>query len=141
MMARRPHGLVLDSWAVLAYLQGESAAEKMSEIIADALEHGTPLYVSVVNAGEIWYIMARELSASHADAAISDVRSWGVQFVDADWELAQRTAVFKSKHKMSYADAFAAALAQGRKAELVTGDPELKRLELEIRIKWLGADN
>jgi hypothetical protein len=35
------------------------------------------------------------------------------------------------------ADAFAAALAKEKKAELVTGDPEFKPLEKEIKVKWL----
>jgi len=35
------------------------------------------------------------------------------------------------------ADAFAAALAKERKAEPVTGDPEFKPLEKEIKINWL----
>jgi predicted nucleic acid-binding protein len=38
---------------------------------------------------------------------------------------------------MSFADAFAAALAKVRQAELVTGDPEFKPLEREIRIHWI----
>ena len=36
-----------------------------------------------------------------------------------------------------YADAFAAALAKQRKAEFITGDPDFKRLEKEIKIMWL----
>jgi hypothetical protein len=35
------------------------------------------------------------------------------------------------------ADCFAAALAKIRKVELVTGDPEFKELEKEIKIVWL----
>ena len=34
-------------------------------------------------------------------------------------------------------DAFAAALAKEKKAELVTGDPEFKALAKEIKIHWL----
>jgi len=37
----------------------------------------------------------------------------------------------------SLADAFAAALARERKAELLTGDLEFKSLEKEIKIGWL----
>ena len=44
---------------------------------------------------------------------------------------------FKARYKLSLADAFAAALAKERKAELVTGDPEFKALEKEIKIDWL----
>ena len=38
---------------------------------------------------------------------------------------------------MSLGDAFAAALAKERKAELVTGDLEFKALDGEIKIAWL----
>ena len=42
-----------------------------------------------------------------------------------------------STNRFSLADAFAAALAKEKKAELVTGDPEFKALEKEIKIHWL----
>jgi predicted nucleic acid-binding protein len=45
--------------------------------------------------------------------------------------------VFKTKGKIAYADCFAAALAKDRKAELVTGDNELKQVEGEVKILWL----
>ncbi len=44
---------------------------------------------------------------------------------------------FKARLKISLADAFAAALAKEKKAELVTGNPEFKPLEGEIKINWL----
>jgi predicted nucleic acid-binding protein len=46
-------------------------------------------------------------------------------------------ADFKARHRLSLADAFAAALAKELKAELVTGDPEFKTLEKELKIHWL----
>ena len=137
MTTKKPHALVLDSWAALAYLQGEPAAEKMGELIADAIERRIPLYMSVINAGEVWYILAREISAATADSAISDIRGWGVEFVDADWPLAQSAATFKSRHKLSYADAFAAALAKQNRAHLVTGDREFRSLGSEVNTVWL----
>ena len=51
--------------------------------------------------------------------------------------LADTAADFKARFKISLADAFAAALAKEKKAELVTGDPEFKPLEKEIKIYWL----
>ncbi|MEY4200495.1 MAG: hypothetical protein RLZZ265_2235, partial [Verrucomicrobiota bacterium] len=57
--------------------------------------------------------------------------------VGDDLKLARLAAQFKATHKMSLADAFAAALAKEKKAELVTGDPEFKALEKEIKIHWL----
>jgi predicted nucleic acid-binding protein len=51
--------------------------------------------------------------------------------------LADSAADFKARFKLSLADAFAAALAREKKAELVTGDPEFKPLDQELKIHWL----
>jgi len=53
-------------------------------------------------------------------------------------ELARKAAEFKANKKMSYADCFAAALAKLRKAELVTGDPEFKQVEGDLKILWIA---
>ncbi len=138
-MARRPHTIVLDSWAVLAYFEDEPAGSVVSELIADARDHDVPLLMTSVNAGEVWYIIAREVSEPDADQAVESLRKMGVEFVDADWPLSRTAGTFKAKHRMSYADCFAAALAKTRKAELVTGDKEFKQVEAEVRIRWLGV--
>ncbi|MFN2494019.1 MAG: PIN domain-containing protein, partial [Pyrinomonadaceae bacterium] len=96
-----------------------------------------PLLMTVVNAGEVWYIVAREASAADADASIKQLRDLGIEFIDADWELAKGAGYFKSKNKMSFADCFAAALARQRKAHLATGDLEFKQVEQEINVDWL----
>ncbi len=136
-MARKPKALVLDSWAVLAYLEDESAGQKVADLIGDAHEHGIPLLMSVVNVGEVWYILAREVSEPEADKGVDDLRQLGIEFVDADWKLTRVAGTYKAKNRMSYADCFAAAVAKEHKAELVTGDKEFKQVENEIRIHWL----
>ena len=60
-----------------------------------------------------------------------------IQFHVADRIPAAGAADFKTRYKISLADAFAAALAREQNAELVTGDPEFKPLEKEIDISWL----
>jgi predicted nucleic acid-binding protein len=136
-MPRTPKAIVLDSWAVIAYLEGEAAAEKVADLIADAHESDVPLFISVVNAGEVWYIIARETSVGDADRSINELRQLGIEFVDADWTLAHEAGGLKSKHKMSFADCFAAALAKQRRAVLLTGDPEFRQVEREITVNWL----
>ena len=139
MRRRRPRAIVLDSWAVLAYLQGEPLAELLADIIADALENKIPVFMSVINLGEVWYILAREVSTAEADGSLLKLQSWGMEFVDADWNFAHEAAIFKSKFKISYADAFAAALAKARRATLVTGDSEFKPLEEVLNIHWMRS--
>lgn len=136
-MSRRPKAIVLDSWAVMAYLGDESSAQKVADLIGDAHEHGIPLLMSVVNAGEVWYILAREISEAEADKALHELQQLGIEFQDVDLKLARLAGGFKAKHRMSYADCFAAALAKEHKAELVTGDKEFKQVEDGINIHWV----
>lgn len=140
MTAARTHGFVLDTWAIIAYLEDEPGAQKIAGIIADANEQQIPMWMSVVNAGEVWYIIARKTSTAVADQTVEEVRSLGIQFDNAEWSISRQAAQFKSQHKMSYADAFAAALAQQKNARLVTGDNEFKQVENEIKIFWIGKN-
>lgn len=136
-MSRKPKAYVLDAWTILAYLQDEPAAEKIVELIADAHDQEIPIYMSVVNVCEVWYILAREISEAEADSSINDLQQLGIQFQDANWELAKEAGKFKTKGKMSLGDCFAVALAKELKADLVTGDTEFKQTEGQIKIFWL----
>jgi predicted nucleic acid-binding protein len=136
-MPHKPKTLVLDSWSVIAYLEDEPAGQQVADLIAGAHEEGIPIYMTVVNAGEVWYIIAREISEGEADNSIKNLRELRIQFVDADWELTQEAARFKAQNKMSYADCYVAALAKTRKADLVTGDAEFKSVQDQVKIQWV----
>jgi len=136
-MAKKAKAYVLDTWAVIAYLEDEPSGEMVEDLIATAHEDEIPIYMSVVNVGEVWYTLAREVSEEEADASVKSLRDLRIQFEDADWTLTQEAARFKSQNKMSYADCYAAALAKTKKADLVTGDREFKLLDGEIRISWV----
>jgi ribonuclease VapC len=136
-MAKKAKAYVLDTWAVIAYLEDEPSGEQVEDLIATAHEEQIPIYMSVVNAGEVWYTLAREISEEEANTSVKSLRDLRIQFEDANWEITQEAARFKSQHKMSYADAFAAALAKIRKADLITGDNEFKPLDGKIKISWI----
>jgi ribonuclease VapC len=133
----KPRALVFDSWAILAYLEDEPSAGKIADLIADAHEGGTPMKMSVVNAGEVWYIIARRTSPADANWALRLIEEIGIAFVDADMPLTKLAAGFKVKGNISYADCYAAALAKREKAALLTGDREFQQMEKEVRIIWL----
>jgi ribonuclease VapC len=135
-MAHRP-SIVLDSSAVLAYLGDEPADKTVTDLSSNSHEYDVHLMMSVVNVGEVWYITAREISESEADAAVESLRKMGIEFVEAGCSLARMAGAFKAKHRMSYADCFAAALAKSRKAELITGDREFRLVESDVRVRWL----
>ncbi len=136
-MARKARAYVLDTWAVIAYLEDEPSALQIADLIVSAHEESIPVFMTVVNVGEVWYIIAREVSEEEANNSVKELHDLRIQFVDVDWELTWEAARFKSQHKMSYADCYAAALAKNRKAELITGDEEFKVLQDEMKISWI----
>ena len=112
--------VVLDSWAVLRYLEdSEPAAELLTELLAAE----RPL-MSWINLGEIHYILRRSHGEDTAIQTVRDLR----EVVDVrlpDERLVLDAARLKADHPMAYADAFAAALSIAQEATLWTGDPEL----------------
>jgi uncharacterized protein len=129
-------GRVFDSWAILAYAQDEPAADQVENLLVDSarLNNG---WISSMNLGEVWYTLARRRSRDLADQQLATLAEIGLARVDIDWPMVMQAASYKSRYKISYADALAAALAKQRNAELVTGDPEFRTLASEISIHWL----
>lgn len=128
---------VLDSWALLAFFKDEPEGLAVEELIHKASADKVRLYLSVVNWGEVFYGMWRAGGKDAAQSAAEDLSRLPIELVDADLHLTRQAAIYKATNKMSYADAFAAALAKEKKAELITGDLEFKPLEKEIKINWL----
>jgi predicted nucleic acid-binding protein len=128
---------VFDSWALIAFLEDEPAAEEIESLIAQAHESDSELWMTSINLGEVWYSVARSRSDGEADQAVTEILRLGFQAVDVDWELTREAARFKAKGKLAYADCFAAALAKKHNADLITGDPEFKQLSSQVKIHWL----
>jgi ribonuclease VapC len=83
------------------------------------------LYLSIINFGEIAYITERETGAHKSAEILADVRRLPLVLCEAAEPRVLAAAHIKAQHAVSYADAFAIALAQEMKATLVTGDPEI----------------
>lgn len=130
-------GTVLDSHALLALFRDETGADLVRRLLEKAAEKDVPLHMTEVSYAEVQYIV-RRLEGEGAWAAIAqELQAAPIEFHPATRSLADLAAGFKARYKLSLADAFAAALAREKKAELVTGDPEFKALEKEIKIHWL----
>jgi ribonuclease VapC len=130
--------VVLDSWPLLAFFEDQPAAPAVERLLVAAAREGRDLLLSAVNAGEIWYCIARRCSPAEADAVTAEIAALGISVVPVDWAAARAAAGFKARFPIAYADCFAAALAQERGAPLATGDPEIRLLVAEADILWLG---
>jgi len=128
---------VLDSWALMPLFKDEPAAEAVEEHLAKASESGESLALCVINWGEVVHQFERRGGGTAAEAVISEIAQLPIELVPVDAALTRQAATFKARGGLNYADCFAAALAKARKAALLTGDPQLKALEKEIKINWL----
>lgn len=131
---------VLDSWALIAFFEDEPAAEPVEDLLVKAEAGIHQLLLCVVNWGEIYYTTMREISRSAAEEQVRELAGLPIELVgvgESNLELVRAAAVYKATRKLSYADAFAAALAKIRNADLVTGDREFREVEDEIKIEWL----
>ena len=128
---------VLDSFALTAYFRDEPGAELMESLLVTAGKKDSPLHMTDVNYAEVKYSIVKKDGAEAWGEAAKILQGLPIDFHPTNRALADTAADFKARFKISLADAFAAALAKEKKAELVTGDPEFKALEKEIKINWL----
>jgi predicted nucleic acid-binding protein len=128
---------VLDSFAVIAYLQEESGFEKVLALLERAAKQDRKALMCAPNWAELRYIMARRHGEDEWEKLRTELVALPIEIVQADLLLAEEAGRFKTTKKMSLADCFAAALARQRKAILYTGDPEFKEVADEIEIEWL----
>jgi len=130
---------VLDSWALIAFFEDEPAADEVEEILAQGSREKHRLFLTSINWAEVYYSTMREVSKDVAEEHAQVIANLPIEIVGIgdDLKLARQAAIYKATYRLSLADAFAAALAKEKKAELVTGDPEFEALEKEIKIHWL----
>jgi len=132
-----PGDRVLDSYALLAYLENEAGALQVKSLLSQAETGSSRLWMSIVNLGEVLYITERERGLAHGRNVLAAVEQLPVDMVIADRAHTLSAAHIKARFPLSYADAFAAALAQTKGVPLVTGDEEFSRVESLVAIKWL----
>lgn len=128
---------VLDSFALVAYFRDEPGAEAVENLLVTAGKKDMPLHMSDVNYAEVKYSIVRKDGEDAWAEAAKILQGLPIDFHSTTRALADTAADFKARFKISLADAFAAALAKEKKAELVTGAPQFKSLENEIGIAWL----
>ena len=128
---------LLDSWAILAYLKKESPADqRVLELLEKARDGKVLLFLSVINLGEIYYIVGRARGEDTAQHILEEIKRLPIEILSVDETDVLAAARWKMQYPMAYADAFAASAAQDLQAVLLTGDPELLALGdlLEIEI-------
>lgn len=110
----------LDSWAVLAWLDGEEPA---AEIVQSVIDRERPA-MSWLNLVEVHYRTIRDHGRQEADQVLGELRPR----IDEDLpaiSAMRKVSRLKAENPIALADCFAIALADEEGAVLLTGDPEI----------------
>jgi predicted nucleic acid-binding protein len=110
----------LDSWSVLAWLDGDEPA---AEAVDDALRGERPA-MSWINLVEVHYRTSRDHGKEEADRVLEELRPRISEHLPGVSAM-RAAASLKADHPMALADCFAVALAASQQAALLTGDPEI----------------
>ena len=121
----------LDSWAVLAWLDGEQPAmDRIEQVLRDR-----PL-MSWVNVVEVYYRVERDHGRGEADTVLAGMRkSFALDLPGTS--LMIETGRLKSAMPIALADCFAIATAKSHGVTLLTGDPEILDREVPCAVEDL----
>ena len=132
-----PSAFVLDTFALLEYLQDEPAAARIQKVLEDALKEKCRVFASIINLGEVLYITERRGGAVKAHDTLALIRQLPIEILPADEQFAFSAAHIKANYAVSYADAFAVAAALSQTATLLTSDREFKSVAPLLSVEWL----
>ena len=137
-MSDEPPKYVMDSYALLAYLGGETGMRRVKEVLKEATQGRCEVLHSIINLGEVLYITERELGVTSAHTALAAVEQLPIEILPATKEVVLAAAHVKANYRVAYADAFAVVGAQEYNATLLTGDPEFDQMKDIVKIEWLN---
>ena len=131
------HVTLLDTFALVKFFRAEEGSGRIKALLGAARRSGATLAMCELNAGELYYIVARKTGPERAEEVLASLTTIPVELLPVTWDLVLAAARLKAQWSMSYADCFAVASAVQHRATLVTGDPEFKQVEHLVSIEWI----
>ena len=131
---------IFDSFAVLAYLEGESGAERVKAILRAASKQTARVHFSQINLGEVLYIAERERGLAAAQKDLATIEQLPVDLLSVTKERILDAAHIKAHCAVAYTDAFAVAAAKELGGVILTGDPEYSNVKELVAIEWLPRE-
>jgi predicted nucleic acid-binding protein len=128
---------VLDANAILDLVEDGGGAERMEQLCKEAAHRRTPLLMSVVNWGEVFYYLWQRRGEEMARRTMGNLSRLPLDLVHVDLRQVEKASEIKAVHKIPYVDCLAAALAENREAVLVTSDRDFEKLGRRVDLLWL----
>jgi ribonuclease VapC len=130
---------LLDSFALLAYLNKEPGFVKVRDALAEAQESGITVLMNEINVGESYYILYRQRGPDQAEYFLETILAGlPIVVIENEFQDVIDAARIKAEYPLSFGDCFAVATARRESAIILTGDPEFRKIEHLVGIEWLG---
>ena len=110
---------VIDTSALIAYFKQEEGNQGFADLLTC---EDNVLAMHIINLGEVYYVYYRADGQDRAEDVWSKAKAFLRIDNTIDEEFMKRVGRWKGTNSMSYADAFAAALAENNAVPLVTTD-------------------
>ncbi|MGA8153063.1 MAG: PIN domain-containing protein [Terriglobales bacterium] len=130
---------VLDSSAILRYLDDEAGGARVAEIIKAHLAGGCEVAISALHWGEVAGITSKLHGRQAMDLVLDRLTAFAFQVVPADGERAVRASLIKLKRDIPYIDAFGIEAAEGKDRVFVTADFDFKPASRDVAIEFLAT--
>ena len=131
---------VLDSSAVLRYIDREAGGERVGKIFEVAAASGAETCLSAVQWGEVAGKVYKRAGRGPQKRVLEGLLRLGLRIVPATAERAEHAGEIRADRKLAYADAFAIDLAMDSPDHvLVTADYGFKDVADLARIEFLPA--
>lgn len=129
---------VLDTWPILEWLNGREPAATLVQEMFSAAELGeASLLMSAINAGEVYYFLRKTHRNDSAESWRESCPALPIRIEVPTLDEIWKAGALKGRYPISYADAFAAGIAQKYRCSLVTGDPEFRSVD-GLHLEWIG---
>jgi PIN domain nuclease of toxin-antitoxin system len=129
---------VLDSSAILRYIDNEPGADRVWEILASCIANRSEIYISAIQWGEVAGKLRERLGPASGTSVIMNLMPSEAEIVAATAQRAIRAATLRVDRKLADAHGFAMDLAlESTDRILVTADYGFKAVEDLAKIEFL----
>lgn len=125
---------VLDTSAWLTLIEDEPGSDLVQEVLEQAQDGESVVWVSFMSFMEVYYITLQERDTAEALERVRLIGALPILRIESTEALNVMAAELKAAYRLSVADAWIAALAKERGATLIHKDPEFKQVEDEIKV-------
>ena len=140
-MNKKTGPLVFDAFPLLVLIRKQNGWERVRDSVDEATDGGFRHFISLINLGEVYYMMLREHGEELAQKMLDGILDSPFDIITPTFEHMKQAARWKAGGGLSYADCYAAALAFERGIPLLTGDKEFSILEPQgVSVEWLPGN-